>query len=326
MTRQSLLLIQFFSPTRTNPNQIRQVDGSAWAELQTSTCVFYLYGLKNLDLITKGSDEIGNSPTTAPTTGHIEALITEQPADGTSTFSQVLDVDSGGVNNGSFRIIFPASSLSNSGQRVRFKLEGNVSVAERGVANNIAIGPRSGETAHCSEIPTEILVGGSSGATVERNGTIWTDWVDYDFDSTKDHLFILDGTSNASQDTWRGKSSGGAGYYSNKTGSASYNTAAIPGTINFVADVYLAITEIEVETQQTINTDFIGEMSRDGGTTFSPAVLARQETNVAGTTKTIYTGDVDFTGDPVGTNMVARFRTINNDKFTIKAISPNWNS
>jgi len=73
-----------------------------------------------------------------------------------------------------------------------------------------------------------------------------------------------------------------------------------------------------------MNTDIIGEISRDGGTTYSPSVLSRVENVSAGSTDTIVQGDVSFTGDPSGTNMVGRIRTVNKDKVTVKAMGINW--
>ena len=77
-------------------------------------------------------------------------------------------------------------------------------------------------------------------------------------------------------------------------------------------------------TYPTLNTDIIGELSRDGGTTYSPATLTRSSTGIDGATSKILSGDVDFTGDPSGTNVVGRIRTVNKNKITVDGISVNW--
>ena len=73
-----------------------------------------------------------------------------------------------------------------------------------------------------------------------------------------------------------------------------------------------------------INTDIIGEISRDGGTTYSPAVLSRIPKVINGSNYQILAGDVDFTGDPSGTNLVGRIRTVNKHKVTVNGIAVNW--
>jgi hypothetical protein len=65
-------------------------------------------------------------------------------------------------------------------------------------------------------------------------------------------------------------------------------------------------------------------MSRDGGSTWSPVTLARSSTGIDGATAEILSGDVDFTGDPSGTNVVGRIRTANKHKIMVDGISVNW--
>ena len=97
---------------------------------------------------------------------------------------------------------------------------------------------------------------------------------------------------------------------------AGTNSASSAKTIIF--------SKLETEVKLTINTDIIGELSRDGGTTWSPATLARSSTGIDGSTSEILSGDVDFTGDPSGTNVVGRIRTVNKHKVTVDGISVNW--
>ena len=85
-----------------------------------------------------------------------------------------------------------------------------------------------------------------------------------------------------------------------------------------------AIDEIQIATDQTLNTDIIAEMSRDGGTTYSPVTLSRKKTNISNINYNLLVGEADFNGDPSGTNIVGRVRTANKDKNTIHGISVNW--
>jgi len=102
----------------------------------------------------------------------------------------------------------------------------------------------------------------------------------------------------------------------------TYNTITHSGTIS-PSDTTILIG-VETAVNPTINTDYIAEMSRDGGTTYSPAVLSRVTDVVAGSLDRIVQGDVSFTGDPSGTNMVGRIRTVNKNKVTVKAMGINW--
>ena len=106
---------------------------------------------------------------------------------------------------------------------------------------------------------------------------------------------------------------------------ARYTANFTPSTTPFTSDSNtLLLVGGNAYTYPTLNTDIIGELSRDGGTTYSPATLARSSTGIDGASSQILSGDVDFTGDPSGTNVVGRIRTVNKDKITVDGISVNW--
>ena len=285
---------------------------------------YYLYGLKNLTLTTKDSDTISTSPATAPTKGYIEAWVDETPASGTTELTRTLNTNSSSANTG-WRVVISNTELSNSAGKVRVTLQ--ASTATDGCAiDNVAIVERVGATAAGVTTPKEILFGGTSGVIIPVGSSITSDWTDFDLDASKDYLVIIDQSSSGGNYIRYG-TSGGHGYYT-KAATNSYNTASYPaaGTLNYSASRSAIVTKLETEVQQTINTDYIAEMSRDGGTTYSPAVLSRLETSTGSETMVIAQGEVSFTGDPSGTNMVGRIRTVNKDKVTVKGISVNWSN
>jgi len=158
-----------------------------------------------------------------------------------------------------------------------------------------------------------------------KGGSAWSDWTYFDLDSTKDYLVIFDMTSQVNTSHMTQATVSGEICYYSTSNAISYNVAVMPGNRGAdLVNTHYAVSAIETGTLPTINTDIIGEMSRDGGTTYSPVTLARSSTGIDGSTSEILSGDVDFTGDPSGTNVVGRIRTVNKNKVTVDGISVNW--
>ena len=285
--------------------------------------VIYLYGNKNIDLITKGSDDIGNSPATAPETGHMEVLMTEQPASGLSTFSDTLTVSGGGWRNASVRQIISASSLSNSGDSVRVKFLASPTQAFK--MDNVAIVERAEYSAHGVGTPTELLFGGASGSNISPSGSVTSDWLEFSLDSSKDYLIIMDVNTDGSQDEAMYVATGGDGYYATSPAN-TFNTSqmTLPLGWSGTTETY-AVAEIEVGVPQVLNTDIIAKMSRNGGTDYSNVTLTRTKTQVMGTDYNMLVGEADFTdGDATGTNIIGKIYTANKDKITVTGVSVNW--
>ena len=74
------------------------------------------------------------------------------------------------------------------------------------------------------------------------------------------------------------------------------------------------------EQSQTINTDTVWSISRDGGTTFS-AITMTQSGNYNSSGVKIYTGTVDVSGQPSGTSVVLKQTTATNKRFTVHGYS-----
>ena len=293
-----------------------------WQHATNVDVIFYLYGNKNLDLITKGSDDIGNSPSAAPTKGHMEVLMTERPASGTDVgYSVTLDTDSDGSANTSTRVIVSSSDITTGGDRIRVTFAAGST--EGLLCDHIAIVERVGDTMNGTTIPTEIKFGGTSGAIAPAGGTITSDWTDYKLRTDRDYLLIMDVGNNSSLDNARYNPTTGNGYYGQGIAN-TYHTAAGTNTGGKSTGT-LSFTKIEVENKQTLNTDgdIIGQMSRDGGSTWDDVSLTRTETQVSGTNRNLLGGEVTFAAT-TGTNIVGRVKTANKDKITVHGISVNW--
>ena len=277
-----------------------------------------------MTLTTKDSDTISTSPATAPTKGYIEAWVDESPASTNTELTRTLNTNSSSTDTG-WRVVISNTELSNSAGKVRVTLQASTAT-DKCAIDNVAIVERVGTTSDGVTTPKEILFGGISGVIIPFGTSITSDWTDFDLDASKDYLVIIDQSSSGGNYIRYG-TSGGHGYYT-KAATNSYSTASYPsaGTLNYSASRSAIVTKLETEVQQTINTDYIAEMSRDGGTTYSPAVLSRLETSTGSSTMVIAQGEVSFTGDPSGTNMVGRIRTVNKDKVTVKGISVNWSN
>jgi hypothetical protein len=302
-------------------NEGRHTSGSGYAAEVSLNVVFSLNGSKNLDLITKGSYDIGNSPATAPEKGHMEVLMTEQPASATPTWSDTLDTTDFGWHSQTLRQVITAST---SGSRIRVTIPIGTSISNGGgYADNISIVKQSGTGPNGTETPTEILYGGASGFTGPKGGSIVSDWIDYEVVAGQTYLLCIDFTSGGGNDSFYHIFTGGEGAFL-KGSADSALLQQMPSGYSTLSNRTHVFNKLEVGVDQVVNTDYIAEMSRDGGTTYSPVVLNKIKTNVVGTSKNILGGESDFAGDPSGTNIVGRVRSINKDKITVHGVSVNW--
>ena len=99
---------------------------------------------------------------------------------------------------------------------------------------------------------------------------------------------------------------------------STFQTAAQTAT-SAPSTVRLVLLGKEEQTQ-TINTDTVWSISRDGGTTFS-AITMTQSGNYNSSGVKIYTGTVDVSGQPSGTSVVLKQTTTTNKKFTMHGYS-----
>ena len=312
-----------------------------WAVNQHVGVPMYIWGNKNLDLKTKGTDELSevSSPSSAPSKGHIEAFIDDKMS-GEETITSSASEWSG---NGTSHVTFSGNDIKvNTGDKqiyVPIAITGNFEVT----------GTWYGSTGQ-----------NSTGQNVNRgfalgffaSGETYTDALDTD-NMTQVWYYDAPNQGSGAGDSF-GYAQTSQGTFTPTNGD-TFKFCRIGGTFYwYFADVlrhtwsqtytgtghiilnWSGVTNIEIKNLQwvtsqgtsatypTVNTDIVGEMSRDGGTTWSPATLRRVDKVIAGSGYDVLMGDVDFTGDPSGTNIKGRIKTANQTQVTVKGMAVNW--
>lgn len=124
----------------------------------------------------------------------------------------------------------------------------------------------------------------------------------------------------------------------NGNGSSSVNLAELElytGTFNNMTLISAAFTAASAPTRGrltvqakpidaiTINTDLVGSISRDGGTTWTAATLAAETTLADGTILYVHDG-LDISAQPSGTSMKWKIVTANSKNIEINGIGLRW--
>ena len=320
------LQVGYTGPTSFHSgNYVKDLYSGGWTVTSGLDAIFYLYGQKNLDLITKGSDDIGNSPSTAPTKGHMEVLMTGHNTITAKDYSP--DTEDHGYTNTSLRVRYTATS---NATRIRLKLKGSITRSNTNI-RNISIGEEASNF-NCKTTPTEIFTGGSSGMFVYTGKYGITDWFDFDISKGTSYLITFDLEADASNDDVSMNNSTGDGAVAqNVTGSNSgvtYNVATF-GTRHATENTgkVWCLDSVETLDIATLDTDIIGQISRNGGgsdaSNWTDIPLKRIKTQVGGSSNNLLVGNAALTST-TGTNIVGRIKTANKDKITVQGISVNW--
>ena len=106
--------------------------------------------------------------------------------------------------------------------------------------------------------------------------------------------------------------------FGDASSSSTFQTAAQTATAQ--PDTVRLVLLGKEEQSQTINTDTVWSISRDGGTTFS-AITMTQSGNYNSSGVKIYTGTVDVSGQPAGTSIVLKQTTTATKGFTLHGYS-----
>jgi len=104
---------------------------------------------------------------------------------------------------------------------------------------------------------------------------------------------------------------------------ATANITLISNAVTALAqptDAFIVLWQQDVDAV-TLNTDLTAEVTRDGGTTYSTVTLAEEAVLSTGR---ILTGTVDISGQPAGTSMEYRLKTLNAKEMKIHGVALEW--
>ena len=100
--------------------------------------------------------------------------------------------------------------------------------------------------------------------------------------------------------------------------SNAFTAKAVPAT----GRIHVQVKEID---SSTVNTDLTAEISRDGGTTWTSATLTLVDTLADGT-KAYQNNSVDISGQPSGTSMKYRIKTLNTKEIQVHGTVLQWST
>jgi hypothetical protein len=264
-------------------------------------------GFQELNLFGGGENVIPT--TTAATTGDVVVTQSSNYSSGSASW-KVFDRTNGGwIANGTTAWVQVDLGSGNSGTPVGFSLFTT--------------------TTNTTRMPKDFTVEGSNDGSTwtvlsTQTGQIFANYErkDYAFTNTTAYrYFKLDITLN-----------NGAGSYVQMAEFILFAAEATSADMTLISNSFTANAEpttariglqvIENESI-TINTDLTAEVSRDGGTTFTTAVLVLVDT-LAGGTKYYEDEAVTISGQPSGTTMKYRIKTLNEKSMDISAALLQW--
>jgi hypothetical protein len=226
-----------------------------------------------------------------------------------------------------------ASQLAADGAQVRILMIAATSTATTFDDVFVSRVAGSGDAYDSQTDLTRVTFGGANGVTIPANGSTWSDWITYSLDSSQDLLVCMDvGNTSAgyydgatgftnyykisSNDAGTENRSGFSTTATRRTGFTQIEVMSAPLSLSLVSTAYAApvvptevaftLRFVEPDSDVTLNTDLIVEISRDGGTTWSAMTLT--ELRTVGTT-VVASGTVDVSAQPSGSSLKSRITT-----------------
>lgn len=156
--------------------------------------------------------------------------------------------DVGGFADASIRMKIPASSLTDSGNRIRLTFQGDVGNAEDCKFDSCYVGhaASSGNDWDFASAPTQVLFSTAAGGTVPKNGgTLVSDTTTFTWDQTSDLIVAMDINSDTSKDVVPTAAGTGFAFYSKASADEASETA--PTGYTAVSDVQRLISKVEMQ-------------------------------------------------------------------------------
>ncbi len=271
---------------------------------------------------------------------------TPAPVVGTRVFNIALDSEVSLTTQRHYRTKLSAGSISGSGGNFRLLVSG-LNTGPGKLITNVFIGvaASSGNAwdMDSAVAPTRITFAGG-GNTVRPNTTApqWSDWINYTIDNTKNYIIAFDMEVTTGYTRYLNSQPANTSTYYKDGSTDEAGTPVVTGyaavalmpsfyqievrpnsndynnmtllSVNYTASAVPSTGRVAVQLADTLsltpNTDFTMEISRDGGNTWTAITLALSVPLFGGVK--MYEGTVSLAGQPSGTAMAWRFKTLTN--------------
>lgn len=276
-------------------------------------------------------DVAGATNLDAGEAGALKPIVTQ-----TTTASATVSTSDAGWSGAGIRQVIGNAQISTSGSKVRVSFRAGTSAPLNITGAKIG---HKGAGAHqfAGDQVALTFAGGSASGSVAANGTLVSDWVTFSLNEASDLVaaFIIGGSSSALYNT--GAQTGWTAY--DKPAGSDALDANPSGYTNSWTAVCVSLIEVQTATSNltvrsnpftaaytpsrtrlsfvlrpddafTPNTNAIGKVSRDGGTTYTTATLALVTARTDGSL--IYMADLDLSAQPSGNSMVWQYETAGN--------------
>jgi hypothetical protein len=276
---------------------------------------------------------------------------------GTTALSVKTSTESTASSSYALRTVLDSTALSTGGTSFRIRLTGGSGTS---IINNTFLGRKasSGSAWHMDTVSTTPVRvtynGGSNNITISPNTEIWSDWINFDIGTVGNDLVVaFDIPTNTTicsaidvgqsysnyfkasaaeasiaAPTGYTAASQAARYYITgmevRTNSVTYSNMTLESVpVTALAVPTTSRLSIQVTGSATLvaNTDIIGEVSRDGGTTWTAVTLVLTE-NYSGIRQ--YEGTASISSQPSGTSMKYRVRILNDKNALISGAVQQW--
>jgi hypothetical protein len=274
---------------------------------------------------------------------------------GTKVLSVAAGISNAASTRYSLRTIIDGTGILSIGTAFRVKL--TTGPAGAGVIDNVFFGRKAAtgnvwDMDTVSSTPVRVTFnGGANNVTIPASSSVWSDWITFSMGA--DHVIAFDTPVSNYLPSISDIGASYASYF--KASVTEAGTPVVTGYTAATANTRYFVTELEVRNNNinyadltlesvpvtalsvptssrlsiqvtgsatlTPNTDIIGQVSRDGGTTWTSVTLALTE-NYNGIRQ--FEGTASITSQPSGTSMKYRVQILNDKNALISGAVQQW--
>jgi hypothetical protein len=264
---------------------------------------------------------------------------------GTQTFATTLTTETEITTLRRYRVKLSAGALSDSGASFRLLVSG-LNTAPGKPITNMYLGEAASTGNPWDMIPGTLAKvtfnGGQGGVTPNTTAPQWSDWIAYSVDKAKNYIVAFDMAASTGQTRYTGTQPANTSAWYKDGGAEEAGTPAVTGyasfsifpsfyqvqvragivdynnmtlvSVNYAAQSTPSTARVAVQLADSLtlvpNTDFMMEVTRDGGNTWTAVTLALSMPSFGGVK--MYEGTASLSGQPTGTAMSWRFKTLTN--------------